>query len=604
MSTPTLLVDAAVYLTAAVVAVPLSKRLGLGAVLGYLLGGVVIGPHALGLIRETESVLHFAEFGVVMLLFLIGLELEPKRLWAMRLPIFGLGSAQVAATIAVVGGAALALGVPWPVALVAGMGIAMSSTAIGLASLSERDLLATDGGQASFSVLLFQDLCVIPLMLSLTLLSPTAAGGLDALAVGKALAVIAAVVVVGRVLLRPVLRQIAATGLREVFVAMSLLLVIGVALAVSAVGLSMALGAFLAGVLLADSEYRHELELDVEPFKGLLLGLFFIAVGMSIDLGYVARQPLLVFGLAAAVVVAKLAVLWALARMFGLRGTEAGLLAVTLSQIGEFAFVLFGVARVQEILDAPTLNLLNAVTAASMLATPLAFVVFARIARGVLNKRSRAPDTIDEAQPVLVAGYGRFGQIVTRLLAAHGVRTTMIDNDPDQIDLVRRFGYKAYYGDARRIDLLEQAGLDRARLLVLALDDPRAVIAIAARVRQRCPQLAIIARARNRTDAHELLAAGVDVVRETFGSALSAGTRALETLGLPPHAAWRIARQFEAHDEQLLRATVAHRHDQQALIGFSQQGRRDLEHLLAEETRRREGDPLDAGWAVEKFPRR
>ncbi len=603
MSAPGLLVEAALYLAAAVIAVPLSKRLGLGAVLGYLLAGVIIGPHALGFIREAESVLHFAEFGVVMLLFLIGLELEPKRLWAMRLPIFGLGSAQVAVTIVAVSAAAIALGASWPVALVAGMGFAMSSTAIGLASLSERGLLTTDGGQASFSVLLFQDLCVIPLILALTLLSPKAADSLDLLAVAKAVGAIAVVVVFGRVLLRPILRQIAATGLREVFVAMSLLLVIGVALAMSAVGLSMALGAFLAGVLLADSEYRHELELDVEPFKGLLLGLFFIAVGMSIDLGFVAADPLRVFGLAAAVVAVKFALLWALARLFGVRGTDAALVAVSLSQVGEFAFVLFGVARVQGIVDGTTANLLNAVTATSMLATPLAFVAFGRMARSVLNRPLPAPDTIDETHPVLVAGYGRFGQIVTRLLAAHGLRTTMIDNDPDQIELVRRFGYKAYYGDARRIDLLEQAGLDRARLLVLALDDPRAVVDIAVQVRNRCPDLAIIARARGRTDAHELLALGVHVVRETFGSALAAGRHALQRLGLPPHAAWRLARQFEAHDEQLLRATVEHRHDQQALIGASQRARSELASLLAEETRRHEGDPLDAGWSVEEFPR-
>lgn len=601
---PNILVEAAIYLTAAVVAVPLSKRLGMGSVLGYLLAGVLIGPHALGLIPDPERVLHFAEFGVVMLLFLIGLELEPRRLWAMRVPILGMGAAQVLGTLGLTVAGGLLLGISWQVALVAGMGFAMSSTAIGLATLAEKGLLNAPGGKASFSVLLFQDLSVIPLIMGLALLAPGEGQALDPMAALKAVGTIAAIIFLGRTVLRHVMRHIASTGMREIFIAFSLLLVTGVALAVSAVGLSMALGTFLAGMLLADSEYRHELELDIEPFKGLLLGLFFIAVGMSVDLGFIGAHPGQVAGLASAVVGLKLLFLVGLARAFALPKNDALLFGVSLSQVGEFAFVLFGLARAQGTLDANALNLVNATTAASMLSTPLAFILLERYTTRAINTSGGQADAIEAQGPVIIAGFGRFGQIVARLLHARGIPTTVLDHDPNQIELVRRFGYKAYYGDATRYELLELAGITKARLILLALNDPEATLKIVQDIQHHLPDLPIIARARGRIDALELLERKVQVVRETFGSALKAATLSLEALGMSSHAAWRLSRQFERHDEQMIQRSLELRHDQKALIGLSQQGRDELSTLLGNETLRSDDDPLDESWVIETFPRR
>ena len=450
--------QALIYLAAGVIAVPLFKRLGLGSVLGYLAAGMAIGPWGLRLIGHPETVLHFAEFGVVMLLFLIGLELDPQRLWTLRRPIFGMGTVQVVVTTAAVAAIAWALGQPLVVALVAGMGFAMSSTAIALASLQEKNLLSTPGGQASFSVLLFQDLAVIPMLLSVGLLGGRAELEWGAVAIGGAL--IAGLITGGRLLLRPALRVIAAARLREVFVAAALLLVIGVAVLMESVGLSMALGAFLAGVMLADSEYREELEIDIEPFKGLLLGLFFIAIGMSVDLGLFARAPLVVLAVAFGIVALKVAILYPVANLFGYCGrADAGLFAVALSQVGEFAFVLFAAAG--PLLPPATLSLLNAAVAVSMLTTPLLFIAYDRLLARRLAPAE--PDVVDEGNAVIIAGFGRFGQVISRVLNGLRIRATLIDHDPNQIELVRRFGNPAYYGDATRLDVLERAGLARAR---------------------------------------------------------------------------------------------------------------------------------------------
>ena len=578
--------QALVYLAAGVIAVPVFKRLGLGAVLGYLIAGMAIGPWGLAFVSEPQAILHFAEFGVVLLLFLVGLELNPQRLWSLRRPIFGLGTTQVLATLAAVLGAAWALGLPLHTGLIAGMGFAMSSTAIALASLQEKNLLPTPGGQASFSVLLFQDLAVIPMMLVLALMSPGRDGsGLDWMAAARALAIIVLLVFAGRTLLRPLLRYIANTRMREVFIGFALLLVLGIAALMQAIGLSMALGAFLAGVLLADSEYRHELELDIEPFKGLLLGLFFIAVGMSVDLGLFLRSPLLVFGLAAGVVALKVMLLYPIARLFGYCArADALLFALGLSQVGEFAFVLFGAAG--EILPRPTLDVLNAAVAASMLSTPLLMALYERVLAPRMRATAQpAPDAIEQQHPVIIAGFGRFGQVVVRLLNARGIRTTVVDHDANQVDLVRRFGYKAYYGDATRLDLLEAAGAAKARLLVLAIDDAQATLAIVRLARANFPELQILARAHGRTDSLELIELGVPAVRETFGSALEAAETALNLLGHTPHAAARFAARFRRHDEDLLLRAAAHRNDTPALIAMAQQGRSDLERLLAEEQR-------------------
>ncbi|HWM43600.1 MAG TPA: monovalent cation:proton antiporter-2 (CPA2) family protein, partial [Burkholderiales bacterium] len=527
--------QALIYLAAGVIAVPLFKRLGLGSVLGYLAAGMAIGPWGLRLIGHPETVLHFAEFGVVMLLFLIGLELDPQRLRALRRPIFGMGSAQVVITAAVVAAIAWALGQPPVVALVAGMGFAMSSTAIALASLQERNLLSTPGGQAGFAVLLFQDLAVIPLLLTVGLLGGKSS--IDWGAAAVAVGLIAALIIGGRLLLRPALRIIAQTRLREVFVAAALLLVIGIALLMEAVGLSMALGAFLAGVILADSEYREELEIDIEPFKGLLLGLFFIAIGMSVDLGLFARSPFLVLGVALGIVALKLVILFPLANLFGYCGrADAGLFAVALSQAGEFAFVLFGAAG--SLLPPATLSLLNAAVAVSMLTTPLLFLLYQRIVGRQLAPGE--PDVVDEGNAVIVAGFGRFGQVVTRVLNGLRINATLIDHDPNQVELVRRFGNPAYYGDASRLDVLERAGIARARLLIVALDDEEAALRMVRQVRRRYPGLSIIARAHSRTDAFEYVDLRVPAVRETFGSALDAAELALRALGHGPLAARRV----------------------------------------------------------------
>jgi monovalent cation:proton antiporter-2 (CPA2) family protein len=581
--------QALIYLAAGVIAVPLFKRIGLGSVLGYLAAGIVIGPWGLALIGDPQTVLHFAEFGVVLLLFLIGLELDPQRLWTLRRQILGMGSAQVVATTAAAAAIAWALGQPLAVALVIGMGFAMSSTAIALALLQEKNLLSSPGGQAGFSVLLFQDLAVIPLLLTVGLLNHEASLDWRAALIGVGL--IAVLLAGGRFLLRPALRFIAATRLREVFVAAALLLVIGTALLMEAAGLSMALGAFLAGVILADSEYREELELDIEPFKGLLLGLFFIAIGMSVDLGLFIRSPLALLGLGLGIVVLKAAILFPVANLFGYCGrADAGLFAIALSQAGEFAFVMFAAAG--SLLAPGTLSLLNAAVAVSMLTTPLLFIAYEKTAARRLAPRE--PDVVDQGNPVIVAGFGRFGQVLTRVLNGLRVSATLIDHDPNQVELVRRFGNPAYYGDASRLDVLERAGLARARLLVIALDDYDAGLRIARQVRRRYPGLAIIARAHSRSDAYDYLDLGVPAVRETFGSALDAAELALRSLGFGPVAARRVVTQFRRHDEEMLEQQAPHRGEVKQLIALNQQGRRDLEKLLTAEIHqrdaRRDGD--------------
>lgn len=574
--------QAFIYLAAAVLAVPLFKRLGLGSVLGYLIAGILIGPYALQLIPHPEQVLHFAEFGVVLLLFLIGLELEPGKVWALRKSLFGLGGLQVVLTMALAAAAAYWLGLAWQIAVAAGAGIAMSSTAIGLASLAERKQLETPGGQASFAVLLFQDLSVIPLFLLLALIAPAASdNGTDVWAIPKAIAVIAVIILISRTLLRPVMRVVAQTGMREVFFAFSLLLVIGVAMAVQAVGLSMALGTFLAGVLLANSEYRYELRLDLEPVKGLLLGLFFIAVGMSVDLSLLVSQPQTVIGLALLVVLVKMAILFGLGRLFRLARRDAMLMAVALSQVGEFAFVIFGVALGQNLLPRATYDLLNAIVAISMLVTPLLLVLYSRFVRIDCGERPR--DSIEESNAVIIAGFGRFGQIVGRVLSAHGVNATLIDNDPDQVELTRQFGWKCYYGDASRLDLLEEAGIAQTRLLVIAINDPAAAIAMAKLVQSRWPQVKVVARARSRTDAFDLRELGLDPIRETFHSSLEAAKLSLLALGETSASAGRIIQHFEHHDREQLDAMLKIRDDRQAVLNMSEQGRQDLKAVLMAE---------------------
>lgn len=591
-----------VFLVAAVVAVPLARRFGLGAVLGYLLAGAAIGPWALRVVTDVESILSFSEFGVVLMLFVIGLELAPSKLWALRQTIFGYGALQMAGCALLIGALAAAFGASWQIALVAGLGLALSSTAIALATLGERNLFATPAGKASFGILLFQDIAAIPmiaLLPMLTLDGPQPADGQAWIGAVKAVAVIAAVVVGGRYLVRPALRFIARTGMREMFTAFALLLVVGIAAMMEAVGMSMALGTFLAGVLLADSEYRHALEADIEPFKGLLLGLFFMAVGMSIDFGVMAQQPWQVLGMVAAVVGAKVLVLRLLAPRFEIARGQRLLFALLISQAGEFAFVVFGVARSAGLLPTDIAALLVLVVALSMVTTPLLLLAYDQLVAPRAGKlRQRADDTIEpQDNPVLIAGFGRFGQIVGRLLYAQGIGVTVLDHDPDQIDFLRQFGFKVFYGDATRMDLLEAAGAAKAKILVVAVDGMDESLALIDRVRQRFPHLRIYARARHVSHVYLLKDRGVELFeREMFEGSLMLGRRVLEGLGLDPAEARAAAMKFRRHNIAAIDRFYPHYTDQKTMVSLARQARDELEEMFRqdrEQRRRRE----EAEWS-------
>jgi CPA2 family monovalent cation:H+ antiporter-2 len=618
MSEPSLLFQAFVYLGAAVLAVPVAQRLGLGSVLGYLLAGVVIGPFGLSMIGAGgEDVLHFAEFGVVMMLFVIGLELQPSLLWRLRGPILGLGGLQVTLTALIVGAGALALGLPWPAAAAIGMTLSLSSTAIVLQTLSEKGLLGTAGGQSSFAVLLFQDIAVIPMLAIFPLLaSGASAGHGDAAhattlvanlpAWGQTLAVLAAVGLVvggGHFVLGPVFRQIARTRLREIFTAAALLLIIAIALLMTAVGLSPALGTFLAGVVLANSEYRHELESDIDPFKGLLLGLFFIAVGASIDFGIIVSQPAVVAGLVIAIVAVKFAILLGLGRAFGLSLAQSLLLAFALPQVGEFAFVLFSFADQLGVLSRDVSGPLVAAVALSMAITPLMLLVNERVGARVARRDvpERDADAIEEGGAVLIAGFGSFGSTVGRLLRASGVSTTVLDIDSDRVDLLRRMGLDVYYGDATRHDLLEIAGAGRARLLVIALDTPEKAMRLVHTARKHFPQLTILARAFDWQDAHDLLGAGVThVYRESLDTSLRLGVDALRLMGSRAYRAERAAQRFRRHDEESLRELTDRRGDHAVYVNLARQRIRALEQMF-EADRAEPSLERDAGWDAESL---
>jgi monovalent cation:proton antiporter-2 (CPA2) family protein len=616
--------QAFVYLCAAVVAVPVAKRLGLGSVLGYLIAGIAIGPFGLRLVgEEGQDVMHFAEFGVVMMLFLVGLELQPSLLWRLRAPILGLGGLQVTLTAAIVTGIAMALGLAWQPALAIGLTLALSSTAIVLQTLNEKGLLKTHGGQSSFSVLLFQDIAVIPMLALMPLLataSHAAAGhhgegghgttwieGLPAW--GQTLAVLGAVAVVilaGLYLVRPLLRVIAGTRLRELFTAAALLLVIGIALLMTKVGLSPALGTFLAGVVLANSEYRHELESDVDPFKGLLLGLFFIAVGASIDFRLIAAQPGQIAALVAGLVAVKLVVLFILGKIFKLGLGQNLLFTFALAQGGEFGFVLFSFASSQGVLDAETVAPLVAVVALSMALTPLLMLFQDKVLQPLLaygRAPEREPDAMEEENPVLIAGFGRFGHIVARLLRARGVECTVLDIDSDQVEMLRKLGLKVFYGDASRHDLLHSAGAGQAKLFVVAVDDPDKSIDIVETVRKHFPELEILARAFGRPHAYELMERGVQrVYRETLDSSLALGIDALTLLGERPNVALRAARAFRRYDERTLAELAELRHDRRAYIDVARERIREIEGCLERDVAEPFGG-LDQAWDTESIRR-
>jgi monovalent cation:proton antiporter-2 (CPA2) family protein len=613
--------QAFVYLSAAVISVPIAKRLGLGSVLGYLIAGMLIGPFGLGLVgEEGQDVMHFAEFGVVMMLFLIGLELRPTLLWRMRGPILGVGGLQVGVTTAIVTAIGIAVSLPWGTALAVGMILALSSTAIVLQTLAEKGLMGTDGGQSSFAVLLFQDIAVIPMLALLPLLA-SSAGAVEAVeskghgeawvqslpAWAETLAVlgaVAALVVGGRFLLRSVFRFIARTHLREIFTAAALLLVIGIALLMAEVGLSPALGTFVAGVVLANSEYRHELEADIDPFKGLLLGVFFIAVGASVDFGLIAARPGLVAGLVGALILLKFAVLFALGRFFRMGLDQNLLFAFSLAQGGEFAFVLFSFATQHGVVGASVANPLIAVVALSMAATPLLMLLNERLVQPRFGTRERATgkaDAIDELNPVIIAGFGRFGSVVGRLLRANGVGTTVLEYDSDHVEVLRKLGLKVFYGDASRHDLLRAAGAEQARLMILALDDHERTLGLVGTIKKHFPHLTLLARAAGRPEAYQLIDAGVQhVYRETLDTSLRLGVDALRLLGARSYRAHRAARTFRRHDEESGVELAQMRHDRGRYLSEARQRIQALEQTLLDELRR-EPDDRDAGWDTESL---
>jgi glutathione-regulated potassium-efflux system ancillary protein KefC len=590
--TPLWLVNSFIYLCAAVIAVPLSQAAGLGSIIGYLAAGIAIGPWGLGLVSNVEDILHFSEFGVVLMLFLVGLELEPKRLWNMRHSIFGWGSAQVLACALVLMLGAIAFGADWRLALVAGLGLALSSTAIALQVMAQRNLLSTGSGQASFSILLFQDVAAIPILALLPLLGvATDANGppssSTALEAAKILGVVAGIVLGGRLLLRPVFRWIARSKTPEIFTAAALLLVVGIAGLMLKVGLSMALGAFLAGVLLAESEYRRELETDIEPFKGLLLGLFFIAVGMSIDFGVLMQSPGLMALIVVGFMATKALVIYLLARHIQLPFQERPVFTLLLAQGGEFAFVVFQAAAGAHVFSAQTSSLLIGAVAVSMLISPLLLVAIDKLLLPrYANCGVPALDEISEEQdaPTIIAGFGRYGQIIARVLLAQGLPATVLDHDAEMIEAARKFGYRVFYGDATRLDLLRTAGAVKAKILVVAVDDVEQSLEIVDIAREHFPHLHIVARARDVTHWNKLRDRQVMLVeREMFESSLRSARSVLELLGQEPFEARQAAMRFRQHNLELFEKLHPHYRDQAKLISVIKEGRNQLEEQMAQE---------------------
>ena len=613
MEHTTWLGSALVYLAAAVLAVPLARLLGLGAIIGYLGAGIVIGPWGLKLVTDPQDILHFAEFGVVLMLFLVGLELEPQRLWTLRKPIFGWGSVQLFGSAALMVGVGMAFGSDGRLALVGALGLALSSTAIGLAVLAERNLTPTTSGQSVLSVALLQDVAAIPILALLPLLALQAVGGgTDPqaahtanhwLSAGKAIAVVTAIVFGGRLLLRPALRWIAGSATPEIFTAAALLLVVATAALMQWVGLSMALGAFLAGVLLAESEYRRELETDLEPFKGLLLGLFFMAVGMTIDFAVVWQQPGLVAALLVGFLALKALVLWAMARVMQLPVLERPVFIILLAQGGEFGFVVFQAAAQAGVISNGASSLLVATVALSMLLSPLLLVIADRVIAPRLQRRLRDTSTalpeINEPQeaPIIIAGFGRYGQIVGRLLYANGLKATVLDHDAEAVEALRKFGWRVFYGDATRLDLLRTAGAGSARVLVLAIDDVAQSLKVAEMAREHFPQLTVIARARNVQHYYALRDLGVELIeRETLDSALMSARSVLETMGWQPHQARTLALRFRRHNLAQLAAAAPHWRDEAWRVANAKTGRQQLEELFAQEREEARALRQQRGW--------
>lgn len=615
------LLQAVVYLAAAVVCVPIAKRLGLGSVLGYLLAGVLIGPAGFELVgTEGQDVMHYAEFGVVIMLFLVGLELEPELLWKMRASILGLGGLQVLASTLLVAGVAMLAGLAWQPALATGMILGMSSTAIVLQMLNEKGLMDSSAGRSSFAVLLFQDIAVIPILAIMPLLAtyPLATGGGEAdhslvadlpggIRMLVVIGAVLAVVVLGRYAMRPIFRIIAGTGLREVFIATALLLVVGVALLMELVGLSPALGAFVAGVVLANSEYKTELESDIDPFRGLLLGLFFIAVGTSIDMGLIATNIGRVVAVVLVVMLLKAVVLWGLGKRFRLSTDQNLTFSLALCQVGEFAFVLLSFAGQNGILNSETIGLLTASVALTMALTPVVMLVNERVLLprfGTTDKPERSPDAVEEKNPVIIAGFGPFGNTVGRFLRANNVGTTVLDMDSDRVDLLRKIGLKVYYGDASRYDLLEAAGAADARIIVVALDTTEQSLNLIRTVRKHFPHLRILARAIDWDDAYDLVDASLpytNVYRETLDTSVRMGVDVLRELGTRAYHAQRAAHLFIKQDLLVLNELAAVRHDEKLYFNTTRRQIREIEQLMAYNEENRWMKEINEGWDAESL---
>jgi monovalent cation:proton antiporter-2 (CPA2) family protein len=588
------LLGAFVYLAAAVIAAPLAARLGLGSVLGYLAAGVLIGPSVLGLIgSEGQDVMHFAEFGVIVMLFLVGLELQPSKLWSLRKPILGLGGLQVTGTSAAIALAAYCLGVDWKASLATGLILAMSSTAIVIQSLNERGQLKTSAGQSSFSVLLFQDISVIPMLALLPLLAIHQPAGNHSSIIASlpawvqtlsVLAAVAAIVLAGRYLMRPLFRFVAQSGIREIFVAFALLIVVGITLLMQFVGLSAALGTFLAGVVLAESEYRHELEMDLDPFKGLLLAVFFMAVGAGIDFKLLWANPVQIAGLVVGFVILKLVVLYVIARIFRMKDADSAHFAFSLAQGGEFAFVLISFCLGLGLILANQAAVLVAIVALSMALAPLLMIANEKFIQPMFARANPAQeaDVIDDSARVIIAGHGRFGMTVGRILQAKGHKSVVLDHDAEQIEALRKFGFKLFYGDASRMDLLEAAGARTAEILVIAVDDREKITEIVETTRKNFPHLKIFARSFDRVHAYELINAGVDeVFREVFSASVDMGERVLVALGLHPFEAHRAAKAFKSYDEKVIHQQAHHAGDTEKMVDIARISRAELSRILA-----------------------
>ncbi len=617
MDQESFLFQALVYLASAVLFVPIAKRLGLGSVLGYLIAGIMIGPFVLGFVgEEGQDILHFAEFGVVMMLFIIGLELEPELLWRLRKSILGLGGLQLIITTTLLTLILSGLGYDWKQSLVMGMIFSLSSTAIALQTLAEKGLMKTSAGTSSFAVLLFQDIAVIPMLAILPLLSDQTTGvvvehqsasWIDGLAGwARALVVfgcIASIIVAGRLLIRPMLRYIARTRMREVFTASALLIVIGISVLMTQIGLSPALGAFLAGVVLANSEYRHELETDIEPFKGLLLGLFFIAVGASIDFHLIATQPFTILGWVVSLIVAKSAVMLMLGKVFGIGIKQNLIFSLGLSQVGEFAFVLFSFTMQQGILSPDTVNMMIAVVAISMALTPVVILLNEKLLLPLVGNKvaeEKPADIIDERNAVIIAGFGHFGSTVGRFLRANNIRATYLDIDSDRVDSLRKLGFKVFYGDASRFDLLHAAGAQDAKVIIIAVDSSEKRLEMIETVKKHFPQLHMLVRATNRYDAYDLMNAGMlHVYRETIDTSLRLGVDAMAILGYRKYTAKRLARMFLKHDEINLKKLAAIR-DPDDYVAEAKKYIEEIELIIKADNEDKPLD-LDAGWDSESL---